>query len=85
MEEFSELTGLCEFLVIERPGCPMKIPPPSVKKDLLPLLRYTPFQGPTIHISSSEIRRSIREGKKTDAVLSPAVREYINTHQLYTS
>ena len=53
---FDELAALCEFLVIERPGCPLRDPE-------IPSLRYSVFKGPTMAAASSDIRRMIREGK----------------------
>ena len=35
-------------------------------------------------VSSTDIRRRIREKQQTDGLLSPAVRTYIETHRLYT-
>lgn len=82
-QSFAELAGICEFLVIERPGCPLNLPPPSVAKADLPLLRYSSFQAPTADISSSEVRRSISEGKNVSQLLPGRVYEYIQAHQLY--
>ena len=80
---FSELIPLCEFLVMERPGYPLKVPPPSVPIHQLPLLRYTVFQGPTIPVSSSDVRRFIREGKNVSHLVPKPVYDYIQTHRLY--
>ncbi len=73
---FDELASLCEFLVIERPGCPLREPK-------IPSLRYSVFKGPTMEAASSDIRRMIREGKNVSPWLSPSVYDYIRTHHLY--
>lgn len=80
---FLELISLCEFLVIERPGYPLKVPPPSVPTHQLPLLRYTVFRGPTISVSSSDVRRFIREGKNVSHLVPKPVYDYIQIHHLY--
>lgn len=82
---FSELVKLCEFLVIERPGCPLKLPPPSVPADQLASLKYTVFEGPTISISSSEVRRRFHEGKNVSHLIPSPVYDYARTHHLYST
>jgi len=80
---YSELIKLCEFLVIERPGCPLKLPPPSVPLDQVSFLRYRVFEGPTMSVSASEVRRLLREGKNVSHLVPPGVCEHIRTHRLY--
>lgn len=80
---FGELVTLCDFLVIERPGCPLRLPPASVPAAQLPLLRFEVFQGPTVEIASSGIRDRIREGKNVSPWLAPSVYDYIRQHHLY--
>lgn len=75
-KSFDELARLCEILVIERPGCPLR----EVK---LPSLRYRIVQGTTMEAASSDIRRMIREGKNVSQWLSPSVYDYIRAHHLY--
>lgn len=80
---FSKLIQLCEFLVIERPGFPLTLPPPTIDKTLLPSFRYTIIDGSATPISSSEIRIRLREGKTVSHLVPPAVDDYIQKHSLY--
>jgi len=82
-KRFPELCKLCDFLVIQRPGCQISLPPPSVPHEILPHLRYIIFDGPTMNVSSSEIRHLISEGKNVSHFLVPPVYDYIKTHRLY--
>ncbi len=82
---FSELIQLCEFLVIERPGYPLKIPPYPVTHKTPASLRYHLMNGPTIEAASSDIRRLLREGQKVDHLLPDPVDQYIQTNRLYQS
>jgi nicotinate-nucleotide adenylyltransferase len=81
--EFSKLIGLCEFLVIERPGRRLFEPPPSVSPQLLSQFKYRVFTGPTQEVSSSEIRTKLREGKNVSQLLPGPVYEYLRKTKLY--
>ncbi len=82
---FKELAGMCQFLVIERPGCALPLPPPSVAPDQAARLKYTVFNGPTLDASSSEIRQLLRAGRRVSHLLPPSVEHYIRIHKLYRS
>jgi nicotinate-nucleotide adenylyltransferase len=80
---FEELAGLCEFLVVERPGFPLRLPPPSVLPPLREKLRHRVVPGPTVSIASSDLRRMLRAGEDVSRWLSPRVLDYIRTRRLY--
>lgn len=80
---FPELLGLCEFLVVARPGHPLRAPPPSVPPAMVPRLRYRAVPGPTVRVASSELRRMLREGRDVSRWLSPPVLAYIRARKLY--
>ncbi len=80
---FEELAGLCEFLVVERPGFPLRLPPPSVPPSLREKLSYRVVPGPTVSIASSDLRRMLRAGEDVSRWLSPRVLDYIRTRRLY--
>jgi len=82
---FDKLVHLCEFLVIERPGCPLTLPPPTIPAPLLGALRYRLLKGPTLPVSSSEVRQLLREEKNASHLLPPPVYDYIRKHTLYQS
>jgi nicotinate-nucleotide adenylyltransferase len=73
----TELIGLCEFLVIHRPGCPPVRSPTGFS------LNYEVVEGPTLEVSSSDVRRWLREGKDVTPFLSPPVIAYIRRLGLY--
>jgi nicotinate-nucleotide adenylyltransferase len=81
--EFPKIIELCEFLVIERPGKPLVVPPPTVSVELLPKFKYRIFTGPTQKVSSSEIRELVRAGKNVSHLLVRPVYEYVHKNQLY--
>lgn len=80
---FAEVIRLCEFLVIERPGFPLRLPPPSVRPDQLDGLRYHVVPGPVIDVSSTQIRHRLAAGQRVSHLLSPPVEAYIHQHNLY--
>ena len=80
---FEELAGLCEFLVVERPGFPLRLPPPSVPPPLREKLSHRVVPGPTVSIASSDLRRMLRAGEDVSRWLSPRVLDYIRTRRLY--
>jgi nicotinate-nucleotide adenylyltransferase len=82
-KSFESLVGLCEFLVIERPGASLELPPPSVSRDQLNLLKYVVFKGPTVSVSSSEVREMLRKGKNVSHLVPPPAYDYIRAHHLY--
>lgn len=82
---FEALVGLCEFLVVERPGFPLEIPPPSVAEEFRARLRCRAVPGPTVAVASSTLRRALREGDDVSRWISAPVVAYIRAHRLYGS
>lgn len=80
---FAEVLRLCEFLVVERPGFPLRLPPPSVRPDQLDGLRYHVVPGPAIDVSSTQIRRRLAAGQSVSHLLPLPVESYIRKHHLY--
>lgn len=81
---FEELVLLCEFLVVERPGFPLLLPPPSVPQALRSALRHRVVPGPTLPVASSDLRRMLRAGEDVSRSLPAPVLEYIRAHRLYS-
>ncbi len=67
-ERIEDLRGVTRMIVVPRGGF-------SVAGDALP------FALP--QLSSSDVRKALAEGKSAEAVLSPAVLDYIRRHGLY--
>lgn len=82
-KRFTELVELCRFLVVTRPGFPLRIPPPTVPAELLPRLRYTVLDGVALDAASSEVRRLLAAQKNVSHLLPPAVYDYIRRNDLY--
>lgn len=72
-----ELPRLCEFIAVSRPGYPLHI-------DEENFIQHTHlFEVPALAISSTDIRRRIREGKSIKYLVPQVVEEYIYKHGLY--
>jgi nicotinate-nucleotide adenylyltransferase len=80
---FPDIVRIAEFLVMERPGSVLKTPPSSVSVEDLSKLRFQVFTGPSVQISSSDIRRNIKDGKNVSHLLPSPVYEYIEQEKLY--
>ncbi len=78
------LMRLCRIVVVERPGYRVVL---DDLDRLLPgaasLIRM--LDTPTLDISSTGIRRRIREGRSVRYLLPQAVEQYIRTHGLYAT
>ena len=75
------LARLASFIVIDRPGSQMT----EAQRAELAEKGFTiiPILSPTIDISSTEIRRRIREGRSTRYLCPDSVRSYIAERGLY--
>lgn len=75
------LARLASFIVIDRPGSQMT----EAQRAELAEKGFTiiPILSPTIDISSTEIRRRIREGRSTRYLCPDSVRAYIAERGLY--
>lgn len=73
-----EILDLAELLVLTRPDFPL----PPVEKSIRRRLRICKI--PDIGVSSSDIRRRVREGRSIRYMVRESVEEYIRRHRLYT-
>lgn len=76
-KEPQELTKLCHLVAFGRAG--FQIEPQG--RAFLPKILFVDL--PMIEISSTEIRRRIRENRSVRYLVPPAVEKYIRTHHLY--
>lgn len=72
-KEIDTIFSICRFVIAERPGFDESALPPSVE-----IFRFN-----AIHISSSEIRNIVKQGKPAEAWISPAVLDIIQRNHLY--
>jgi nicotinate-nucleotide adenylyltransferase len=72
-----EILVLAELVALTRPGFPIPALPPQIRKEVLEA------RIPEIGISSSEIRRRVREKKSIRYLVPPEVHAYIEMHRLY--
>jgi nicotinate-nucleotide adenylyltransferase len=81
-KEPERLLTLCRIVAFQRPGYDfdprdlfLQIP---LLRDRLPLL-----EGPRLDISSTELRRRVRQGLPIRYLVPDAVAEYVHSHRLY--
>lgn len=72
-KDIEELSKLCRFVVCDRPGFSKILKYPWLER-----IDITP-----IDVSSSQIRRRIREGRDITGLLPKAVEDYIRRNSLY--
>lgn len=77
--EIKTLAKLCRFIAIDRPGFVR----PKLKSELLSS-RISYLSYPLIDISSSQIRKSIKQKKSIKYLVPISGQNYINKHRLYT-
>lgn len=73
----AELTGLCRFIVFDRPDCA----PPEVPYSP-ELLRYR-LKGPLLDAASSSIRRSLADGEAIRYPIPLLPQRYLRNNKLY--
>lgn len=96
--EYEELLRLTSFIVVHRPGYPVKKPAEALPVELArkfwydaasgsfmsPFGTWIKYIGTTLlDISSSDIRRRVGEGGSVKYLLPPPVEEFIARHGLY--
>lgn len=74
--EIDELVRLVEFVGVRRPGVGNVVP--QVKG-----LKLHMINNPGIEVSSTEVRRRVREGESIDELVPEGVRNYILVNGLY--
>jgi nicotinate-nucleotide adenylyltransferase len=76
------IVELAEIAVVDRPGVELDV---DRLEQYLPGLaaRLHPVQMPLLDISSTDLRRRVREGRPIDYLLPHPVRDYILEHDLY--
>ncbi len=97
-KDYRELLDLANFIVVSRPNYPVEKPAEALPVELARKFRYDPatdsylnscgksvtYPGTTLYdISSSDIRRRVREGSSIRYLLPPSVIEFIMKHGLY--
>jgi nicotinate-nucleotide adenylyltransferase len=81
-KDSDELTGLCRFIAVTRPGYDLQ------QLERLPvhyLERIMPLAIPGVDISSTLIRERVRRGEPIRYLTPDAVCDYIAKHGLYRS
>ncbi len=81
-KEPERLIALCRLVVFQRPGSDFD---PRMLFLRMPLLRdrLTLLEGPRLQISSTELRRRVRQGLPIRYQVPDAVEEYVRSHRLY--
>ena len=81
-----ELAGLCKFAAFSRPGDSLDALDAlrgALTEDQIAAIAGRRFEIPLIGVSSTEIRRRVREGVSIRYLVPDPVRDYIATHGLY--
>ncbi len=74
-----ELRYACSFAAVTRPG----YEPPAVDDPWYQNVDYTWIEIPELHISSTDLRNRVRNGRSIRYLTDPAVEAYIAEHGLY--
>ncbi|MEA1959735.1 MAG: nicotinate-nucleotide adenylyltransferase, partial [Bacillota bacterium] len=80
----NRVVGLCEFVVVTRPGYYLD-PNEACYKEVSPVLweHVHPLEIPGLFISSTEVRNRVASGKSIRYLLPEEVEAYIQENQLY--
>ncbi|AFV12347.1 nicotinate-nucleotide adenylyltransferase NadD [Thermacetogenium phaeum DSM 12270] len=82
-KEPEQLLSLCKFIVAVRPGFDMHFVEKVLGKYYR--TRVYPLEMPQLGISSSDIRRRVREGRSIRYLVPEAVEAYIRRERLYVA
>ena len=81
-----ELAALCTLTPVTRPGfrlADLDRLSARLSADVVARIQSSALDVPPLDVSSTDVRRRIREGLPIDALVPPAVAEYIRKHGLY--
>ena len=85
--DIKKLSQLCHFVIVNRPGFSVDIPgslTDTIGKDKVQVLSKLSVQISPIDISSTDIRKRLREGAGIENLVPPCVCAYIKKHNLYS-
>jgi len=81
-----ELAELCKFVVFSRPGDPLDALEPlrgALRDEQVAAIAERSFEIPLIGVSSTDIRRRVREGRSIRYLVPEPVRRYVVARGLY--
>lgn len=80
--EPQKIVGQCQLGVLDRPGVVVDW---SILESVVPAIRtaVTLLSGPTVSISSTDVRAWVRLGKSIHYLVDTAVETYIKQHNIY--
>ncbi len=86
-KDVKELSQLCHFVVVNRPECTVDVPNSLagvVGSDTVSEIERLKVQISPIGISSTDIRKRLREGADVSGLVPSCVEAYIREHGLYS-
>ncbi len=79
--EYDQLAQECRFIAVTRPGFVLERLREITNADFLEHVSFLPIPG--LEISSTDIRKRVREGRSIRYLTPEPVEDYIRQHQLY--
>ncbi|MFQ5713826.1 MAG: nicotinate-nucleotide adenylyltransferase [Candidatus Scalinduaceae bacterium] len=86
-KDIKKLSELCHFVIVNRPGYPTDVSgslADVIGKDKVLDMERLKVQISPIGISSTDIRKRLREGADVSGLVPPCVEAYIREHGLYS-
>jgi nicotinate-nucleotide adenylyltransferase len=86
-KDIKKLSQLCHFVVVNRPGYPIDVPnrlAGAVGNDIVSEIERLKVQISPVGISSTDIRKRLREGADVSGLVPSCVEAYIREHGLYS-